>query len=141
MTSIGCSTEVTDAVLGSLVVEMMALKSFVLGSTMPCSGQASVFAGRISDVTSCVWSSSLGTKAGKGSWLGDDKDTELSGDVRWDLAAGFVSVKEQTKVLVNSIYRHNKSVKFYATHDKLYGHRKHKIKRHTFVTLLKHSGS
>lgn len=82
----------TDAVLGSLVVEMMALKSFVLGSAMPSSEQASVFAGLICNVASCVCRASIESRAGKDSWLGVSGDAGLSEDVSGVLAAGSVSV-------------------------------------------------
>ena len=86
----------TDAVLGSLVVEMMALKSFVLGLAVPSSGQASVFAGLICNVVSCVCSDSTESWAGKesDSWLGIAEEAEISIDESWALAAGFVSVGE-----------------------------------------------
>jgi len=92
-TSIGWSVKGTDAVLGSLVVEMMAVKSFVLGLAVPCSGQASVFAGLICNVVSCVCSASIESWAGKDSdsWLGVAGDAGLSVVVNWALAAGSVS--------------------------------------------------
>lgn len=69
VTSIGWSIKGTDVVLGSLVVEMMALKSFVLGLTLPCSGQASVVAGLINNVESWVCCASEGCWAGNDSWI------------------------------------------------------------------------
>lgn len=85
--SIGWSAKGTDAVLSSLVVDMMALKSFVLGLSMPCSGQASVFAGLICNVVSCVCS----CWAENDSWLRVEADTGISVDVSWAPAAGFDS--------------------------------------------------
>lgn len=89
----------TDAVLGSLVVEMMALKSFVLGLAMPWSGQASVFAGLLCNVVSWVCSASIESWAGKDSdsWQGVAGDAGFSVDVSWALAAGFVSVGGNTQ--------------------------------------------
>lgn len=100
-TSIGWSEKGTDAVLGSLVVEMMALKSFVLGLAMPCSGQASVFAGLICNVVSCACSASIESWTGKDSdsWLGAVEG--LSVDVSWARAAGFVSVRRKYTVFTS----------------------------------------
>ncbi len=111
-TSIGWSVKGTDAVLGSLVVEMMALKSFVLGLAMPCSGLASVFAGLICNVVSCICSASAESWAGKDSdWLGVAEDAGLSVDVSWALAAGFISVgghtqlsEEHTWISLHNVY-------------------------------------
>ena len=97
VTSIGWSTKGTDVVLGSLVVEMMAFKSFVLGLTRVCSGQASVFAGLICNVGSCVCRASIGSCAGKDSRLSMAEDTGLSVDVSWARAAGFDSVRVKKK--------------------------------------------
>lgn len=102
--------KVTDVVFGSLVVEMMALKSFVLGLTVPCSGHVCVFAGLISSVKSCVCCASHGCLGRKGSWLGGDKDTELSVDVSWGLAAGFVSLKEKRTATFNTVSTDKKLV-------------------------------
>lgn len=97
-TSIGLSVKGIDAVLGSLVVEMMALKSFVLGLTMPWSGQASAFAGLVCNEISCVGSVSIESWAGKDSdsCMGIPGDTGLSVDVSWVagvLGAGSISVR------------------------------------------------
>lgn len=102
-TSIGWSEIGTDAVLGSLVVEMMALKSFVLGLAVPSSGQASVFAGLICNAVSCVCCDSIESWAGNDSdsWLGVPEDAGLSVDVSWALAAGFVSVGGNTQCKKN----------------------------------------
>lgn len=63
---------------------------------MPNSGQASVFAGLICNVVSCVCSASTESCAGKDSdsGLGVVEDAELSVDMSWVLAAGFVSETE-----------------------------------------------
>lgn len=105
-TSIGWSVKGTDAVLGSLVVEMMALKSFVLGLAMPCSGLASVFAGLICNVVSCICSASVESLAGidSDSWLGVAEDAGLSVDVSWALAAGFISVGGHTQLSEEHIW-------------------------------------
>lgn len=100
-TSIGWSVKCTDAVLGSLVVDMMALKSFVLGLTMPCSGQVSVFAGLICNVVSCVCSASIECWTAKDSWFGVVEDAGLSVDVSWALAAGFVSGLSSAGILLS----------------------------------------
>lgn len=80
----------TDAVLVSLVVVMMALKSFVLELAVPSTGQASVIAGLICNVVSCVCCDSTESSAGKDSdsSLGVTKDVGLSVEA----LAGFVSV-------------------------------------------------
>lgn len=101
-TTIGWSVKGTDAVPGSLVVEMMALKSFVLGLTMPFSGQASVFAGLICIVVSCVCSPSVECCAGIDSWLRVTEDAWLSVDASWALTAGFVS-EEGIRLLMTKI--------------------------------------
>lgn len=95
----------TDAVPGSLVVEMMALKSFVLGLTMPGSGQVSVFAGLICNVVSCVCTPSIVCWAETDSWLKVTEDAGLSVDVSWALAAGFVS-KEGKSTMVTATKTH-----------------------------------
>lgn len=99
-TSIGWSVKGTDAVLGSLVAEMMALKSFVLGLAVPCSEQASVFAGLICNVVSCVCRTSVESWAetDSNSWLGAVDDVGPSVDVSWALAAGFVSAGGNTEM-------------------------------------------
>lgn len=67
---------------------------------MPCSGQASDFAGLICNVVSCVCSASTMSCAGKDSdsWLGAVEDAGLSVDVSWVLAAGFVSGRGRREV-------------------------------------------
>lgn len=66
---------------------------------MPNSGQASVFAGLICNVVSCVCSASTESCAGKdsNSWLGAVEDAGLSEDMSWVLAADFVSETENTQ--------------------------------------------
>lgn len=79
----------TDIVLGSLVVGMMALLSFVLKMTRPSAEQTSVFAGLITDGASCVCSDSRkgSTENDSGSRLGGPEDMDLSVEV----LAAFVS--------------------------------------------------
>lgn len=67
-TSIGWFVKGTGAVLVSLV-EIMALKSFVLGVSMPCSEHVSIFAGFICNICSCVCSDSTDSFVGKQSNL------------------------------------------------------------------------
>lgn len=85
----------TNAVLGSLVVVKMALKSFVLGVAVPSMGQAAVFAGLICNVVSCICCDSTENSVGKDSdsWLGVTEDAGLSVVT----LAGFVSVGGNSK--------------------------------------------
>lgn len=66
---------------------------------MPNSGQASVFAGLICNVVSCVCSASTESCAGQisKSWLDVVEDAGFSADMSWVLAAGFVSETENTQ--------------------------------------------
>lgn len=95
-TSIGSSVIAINAVLGSLVGEMMALKSFVLGLTVPFSEQASAFAGLVGNAVSCACCASTESWAGKesDSWLVNPGDVGLAVDGSWVagvLTAGFIS--------------------------------------------------
>lgn len=82
-TSIGCSVYGPDVVLGSLVVGMMALLSFVLKMTRPSAEQTSVFAGLTTDVASRVGGDSREGPTGKdsGSCLGATADVDVSVEV------------------------------------------------------------
>lgn len=83
----------TDVVIGSLVVGLMALLSFVLKMTRPSAEQTSVFAGLITDVASCVRSDSKEGSTGKdsGSCIGATEDADLSVEV----LAAFVSAEKK----------------------------------------------
>lgn len=72
-----------DGVLGSLVVGMMALLSFVLKMTKPSAEQNSVFAGLTTDVASCVRGDSTEGPTGNdsGSCLGATADVDVSVEV------------------------------------------------------------
>lgn len=97
-TSVGCSVYGTDVVLGSLVVGLMALLSFVLKMTRPSAEQNSVFAGWITDVASCARSDSKegSTGKGSGSCMGATEDVDLSVEV----LAAFVSARKKMQLLV-----------------------------------------
>lgn len=94
--SIGWSGKGNDGVLGSLVAEVMAIKSFVLGSTTACSEPVSVLAGLLCVVASCVCSGSAWSWVGKDSWQAVE-DAGLSVDWNWVLTAGFTSVRGHTQ--------------------------------------------
>lgn len=98
-TSIGWSIRCTSAVLVSLV-EIMAVKSFVLGVSKSCSEHASIFAGFICNAKSWACNDSIESWAvGKHSRLSVAEDGGASEEVTCVLVAGFVSVGEMRRRL------------------------------------------
>lgn len=95
-TSTGWSVKGPDAVLGSLVIVMMAFKSFVLGLAVASTGQASAFAGLICNVVSCVCCDSTERSAEKDSYSLPEvsEDSGLSVEA----PAGFVSVDGSSRI-------------------------------------------